>query len=298
LVGATGLSFSVKGRSDPSFIRGLALAEIGRTEEGISLIESGIDMWEKFGALFGLGRLYNCLGYCYGEIHQPERAWAFNLKGEQTARQLKEKHPLGRRQYAEVVAQSSVNLMENLFDQGCLDESWNRIRAFEEETRGQEFDMLRHRWESRMNYLAAQILLARDGLPRAEGLIRQNLEMTRRFHAKKREGGFLRLLGGVQMRRGAQEEALQSFNEAIAILQEVGNPRQLWQAHASLAAAYEQMGRPSEAKTQWGAAAYLIHKVANDLSDPELRGGFLQAAPIRAILSSDASERSQDGQDL
>jgi tetratricopeptide (TPR) repeat protein len=149
----------------------------------------------------------------------------------------------------------------------------------------QEYDSFRHRWESRMHYLAAQILLARGDLPQAESLSRENLEITRRLHAKKRQGGFLRLLGEVRMGRGAYDEALQSFNEAIVLLQEVGNPRQLWQAHASLASAHEQMGRWSEAQGQWGAAAQLIHKVANSLSDRELREGFLQAARIRAILS-------------
>jgi tetratricopeptide (TPR) repeat protein len=105
---------------------------------------------------------------------------------------------------------------------------------------------------------------------------------------KKREGGFLRLLGEIQMRRKESEEALRSFNDAIAILQEVGNPRQLWQAHASLASAYEQMGRSNEAKGQWDSAAELIHTVANGLSDRTLGEGFLQAGPIQAILSKAA----------
>ena len=151
--------------------------------------------------------------------------------------------------YAEMAAQGSVNLMESLFDQGRLEEAWDRMQSLKEESKSQEFDMFRHQWESRMHYLSAQILLARGDLAQAEPFIRQNLEIARRLHAKKREGGFLRLLGEVQMGRDVKEEALHNFKGAIALLQEVGNPRQLWQAHASLALAYEQMGRASEAKT-------------------------------------------------
>ena len=136
--------------------------------------------------------------------------------------------------------------------------------------------------------LSSGIIEGKDPLASYGPFIRQNLEIVRRLHAKKREGGFLRLLGEVQMRRGAKEEALQSFNEAISLLEEVGNPRQLWQAHASSASAYEQMGRGGEAKDQWGGAAELIRKVANGLSDRELRDGFLQAVPIQAILSKAA----------
>jgi hypothetical protein len=73
------------------------------------------------------------------------------------------------------------------------------------------------------------------------------------------------------------------------ILKEVGNPRQLWQAYASLASAYDKLGRESEAREQWGAAAEVIRKTAGGLSDRELREGFLSAKPIRDILAKAGS---------
>ena len=48
------------------------------------------------------------------------------------------------------------------------------------------------------------------------------------------------------------------------------------------------MGRGSEAKGQWGAAAELIRTVADGLSDRELQEGFLQAAVVQAVLSKAA----------
>ena len=36
---------------------------------------------------------------------------------------------------------------------------------------------------------------------------------------------------------------------------------------------------------QWGVAAIVIHKMANGLSDRQLREGFLGADPVREILS-------------
>jgi len=44
------------------------------------------------------------------------------------------------------------------------------------------------------------------------------------------------------------------------ILKEVGNPRQLWEAHASLASVYEKLRRESEARERWGAAVEVIQK--------------------------------------
>lgn len=116
-------------------------------------------------------------------------------------------------------------------------------------------------------------------------LIRGNLRKARQLHWKKREGGFLRLLGEIQTRRGESDNAISNLNASIDILKDVGNPRHLWQAHAALGSAFHAVGRPGEAREQWGAAGATIQNVANGLSDRELRQGFLNAEPIRHILS-------------
>ena len=95
----------------------------------------------------------------------------------------------------------------------------------------------------------------------------------------------MRLLGEAQMKRKESDNAMQSLSEAALILKEVGNPRQLWQAHASLASAFSKLRRESEAREQWGAAAEVIRKTAGGLSDRQLREGFLNAKPIREILA-------------
>jgi tetratricopeptide (TPR) repeat protein len=266
--------------------RGTALAEIGRVDEAIKIVRDGIAFCEQLGIFVRLGCLYNTLGYCYSEIHHAEIARELNLKGEEIAREMKGKYPMGRRQYAEMIAQSSVNVMENLFDQRETDAAWNRLKALDEEAKSEDFDMLRHRWESRMNYLAAQIHLQRNDLDQAEIVIQPGLEKARKEHHKKREASFLRLLGEISIKRGESDKAIENISEAIPILQEVGNPRQLWQAHASLASAYDKIGRSSEARDQWGAAAEVIGNVVNGLADRDLREGFLRAKPIRVILSN------------
>jgi Flp pilus assembly protein TadD len=91
------------------------------------------------------------------------------------------------------------------------------------------------------------------------------------------------------MKRNEFDHAISSINEAILILKEVGNPRQLWEAHASLASVYDKLRRRSEARDQWGAAAEVIQKIANGLSDRNLREGFLNAKPIRDILAKAGS---------
>jgi tetratricopeptide (TPR) repeat protein len=265
--------------------RAVALAEVGRIEDGIAVLEDIIGTSEKFGPFLPHASFFNSLGYCYSEIHQHKKAWRQNQKSENIASEFLEKYPMGRFQYAEMAAQARVNLMENLFDKGKIDDAWDRMESLKEESKSDDYDMVRYVWESRMNYLAAQILLQRNEIGQAEVLIGKNLERARTQGTKKREGGFLRLLGEVQIRRNESENAIENFNKAIVILKEVGNPRQLWQAHASLASAYDKIERSSEAKERWGVAAKVIRNTANGLFDRELRENFFQAEPIHEILS-------------
>jgi class 3 adenylate cyclase/tetratricopeptide (TPR) repeat protein len=278
-------TFSLPALPNVMYLRGIALAEIGRIEEGIAMMRAGVVIFEKSGAVHRLGCLNNSLGYCYSEIHQLADAWRLNLKGEEIARRQMKEYPLGRHLYAEILAQANVNLMENLFDQGKVDAAWDRMNSFKQESKSKDFDLHRHRWESRMNYLASQILLFRNELDRAKLLIEEEIKTSRTQHVKKREGCFLRLLGEKQMRRNESENAIASLTESTLILKEVGNFRQLWQSHASLASAYNKLGRHSEGREQWGTAAQIIQNTAISLSDQQLRRGFLTAEPILEILS-------------
>jgi len=278
--------FNLNQLSGLLYIRGLSLAEIGRIEEAFAVLKHGIDLCEKFGGPVHLGRLYNTLGYCYSEIHHPEEAWRWNLKSEEIARKLMEQYPMGRLIAGEIIAHANVNLMENLYDQGKTQEAWDLIKSFEEESKTSDYSRSRDRWEARLDFLTSLILLQRDKTDEADARIAKNLEISKREHTKKIEGRFLRLLGEAQMKRNDSDNAIRSLSDAILILKEVGNPRQLWETRASLAAAYDKLRRGSEAREQWGAAAEVIQRTAGGLSDRELREGFLSAKPIRDILAS------------
>jgi class 3 adenylate cyclase/tetratricopeptide (TPR) repeat protein len=281
--------FSLNQLSGLIFFRGLSLAEIGRIEDAFGTLKHGIDLCEKFGGVIHLGRLYNTLGYCYSEIHHPEESWKWNLKSEEIARKLIEQSPMTGLIAGEIVANADVNLMENLFDQGKAEEVWDRIKPFKEESKGPNYSRSQDRWQARLDFLTSLIHLQRNNIDEAKAIIIKNLEISRREHTKKIEGRFLRLLGEVQTKRKEFDNAISSMSEAILILKEVGNPRQLWETHVSLASAYDKLGRRSEARDQWGAAAEVIRGVANGLSDRQLREGFLNAKPIREILANAGS---------
>jgi tetratricopeptide (TPR) repeat protein len=285
MVEASQSMFYLDVASTGSYIRGLALAETGRIEEAMKILQYGIQTCESHGVAVHLGRLYNCLGYCFMEIQHFEKARELNLRSQELGRALIKGYPAGRSIAGELVAHAMVNLMENLFDLGDADAAWELMKSFEQEAKGDDFTRSRDRWGARLEALAAIILLDRNDAAQAELIVQRNLDMAKREHMKKYEGRFLRLLGEVQTRRGEFDQALASLSEAVRILGEVGNPRLLWQAHGSLASAYERRGRSSEAREQWGKAAEIIRRVDSGLADRQLGQGFLKARPVREILA-------------
>jgi class 3 adenylate cyclase/tetratricopeptide (TPR) repeat protein len=268
------------------FIRGLALGESGRIEEGISILKEGIEMCEKLGGNLHLGRLYNGLGYCYKEIYINDRAYLYNSRSEEIGRDLMEKFPSGRSTTGEIVAQAKVNMMENLFDKENLSDASDQIKLFSQESKDDNYDRARDRWEVRMEYLLAKIHLMEGEYDPAEKIILKNLKKTRKDHSKKMEGGFMRLLGEIKYRNKHIDGAIETLSESISILNKIGNPRTLWEAHAALAKIMQNAGKNSEARTNWNAAASIIKNVSQRLFDKQLREGFLQASPVREILSN------------
>ena len=189
-----------------------------------------------------------------------------------------------------MLAQSRINLLENYFDQNKLDEAWNGIQSFRVEAKGDDFKRFRHQWESRLNYLAVQILLIRNDTAQANTIIQENLKLVKDKLLKKRQGCFLRLAGELLVRRNEFENALNYLRESVHLLEDVGNPRQLWQAYASLASTFHRAGKSSEEHEYWGRTADLINKTADRLSDNELKSDFLNADPIKRILSNSSAK--------
>lgn len=169
-----------------------------------------------------------------------------------------------------------------------VEEAWDRIARFEEISADQAYDMLRHRWSTRMNDVKAAILLSRGDVGGAQALSERGLEVATRWGMKKYIGREERVLGQVMTVRGAHERAENHFRRALQQLEEVGNPKQLWITHAALAKLYHAMERFDREREHWHHACALVRSTADGLQDEHLRETFLAAAPVREILDSAA----------
>jgi len=160
------------------------------------------------------------------------------------------------------------------------------LKSFEEESRSDDYARARDWWEDRMNYLAVQILLHRNDLDEAERIIQEGLLEARKEHKRKREGCFLRMLGELNIKKNEIESAIDFLQQAVSILTEVANPRQLWQAHVSLARAFDGFGKHIESVEHWQKASRIVNKTAEGLEDKALRDNFISTTPIQEMFGN------------
>ena len=174
--------------------------------------------------------------------------------------------------------------MENKFEMGRIDDAWKHIIRLEEEIISPDFDYMRDRWSARMKNLKGVILLKRGDLDGAEEIVRQCFKVATKRQYKKYMGRAERLFGQILAERGAHDLSEAKLMQALAKLEEVGNPKQIWLTHTALARLYEKMNRSDLEQKQWQAAASIIKSTADDLEDKELQATFINADPVREIL--------------
>jgi class 3 adenylate cyclase/tetratricopeptide (TPR) repeat protein len=266
-----------------SFIHGMALTDAGRYHEAMVYLGQWIGVLERNEVFLNLGRCYNCMGWVHSELYDFDHACKLNTKALENAIYLR-KSPGILFSALEMQAQTEVNLMENEFEMGRIDEAWDHILRFEAQSAAANYDYIRVRWQTRMKDLKGSILLCRGDLDGAEEIARQNFEKSTARGYKKNFAKAERLWGQILSQRSAYDVAEAKLKAALSKLREIGNPKQIWMTQMALARMYAKMKRPDLEREQWQAAAAGIHATAAGLRDPKMQTLFVQAAPVREIL--------------
>ena len=141
--------------------------------------------------------IWNSLGWIYSELYDFKMVFRYNSRAVQNVLELR-KASSGM-MYSAGKNAGSIRSQSygKYFDMGKVDEAWEHIVRYEQESAGSEFDMLRDRWSSRLKFLKADILLGRGDLDAAEGLARECLEVGMQRGYKKYVGKARRLIGAV-----------------------------------------------------------------------------------------------------
>jgi tetratricopeptide (TPR) repeat protein len=262
--------------------RGWGLTEAGRYRAALEFQMQWVEIMEQNAIHLRLGPVPNSLAWTHSEIYDLEPAVDLNKRSLEPVLSLQE-NPGNLYWAKEMEAQAQVNLVENAFEMGQMDKAWEHIHRFEAVSVHSDYDDHRYKWTTRMKDLKGRSLLIRGDLEGAEQLAQECLGEAVKMGMKKYTGRAERLFGQILTSRGAHDLAETKLKSALANLEEVGNPKQLWITHTALARLYKQMNRPDLERQQWQAAAAVVRSTANGLDDQALREMFLAAAPVREI---------------
>ena len=281
----TQLGFNLGAASMISFTRAWALTDIGKYSEAIVFLNHWLDIAEQNALYLALGRIYNSFGWVLSETYSIDKAFDFNQKSLENAISL-QKSPALIISASEMIAMAEINIMENKFAMGNIDEAWNHIIRFEEVSKHPNYDIHRIRWSTRMKDLKGNILLGRGDLSGAETVAKQCVEAAAKRGIKKYVGKAERLLGKILTEREQFDQAEAWLQDAIERLEEVGNPKQIWMTLDALAELYKKIKRSDLEREQWQKATQIVTNTAEGLKDRDLQKTFISAPPIRKILNS------------
>jgi class 3 adenylate cyclase/tetratricopeptide (TPR) repeat protein len=262
----------------------LALGEAGRLQEAIELLQEGRATGLEVGELNSTPKVVNSLGWAFHELCIYEKALEFNTQALEMVGTVAFEELTHR---MEVVTMTKVNIAENHQMKGGLGEARRLLQSLYDETEPMEFIWNRARWKIRLLMVWAEIELAEDDLAAAQARLNEanSIEILNQAPYLKYQIRGGRLQGNIHAANGKYDDAEAELDQTLERAQHFGNPTQLWRTQQALGNLYARMDREADALDQYRAARDVVQGVADGLTDPELKEGFLNAGPIREVFA-------------
>ena len=266
------------------FQYGLALGEKGRLQEAIETLADGMNFGMTAGEMYATPKVINSLGWAYHELCLFDRAIHFNTLALDSIQTL-----LGPEttNLFEIESQTRINLGENYMAQGHFQKALDHLGSVYENIRNPAYFFVRVRWKPRCLLTLAEYWLMREDRTKAQAYLDEAMEdgVIDEFPFKKYQVRAGRLQGNIHAAQGKDKEAESELKKALKLAKELGNPTQLWRTAQALGNLYAGQGKAKQGAAQYKAALKVAQDMADGLTDPELKEGFLNAAPIREVFA-------------
>ena len=187
----------------------------------------------------------------------------------------------------EIESQARVNLAENYLMKGEWQQALEYYEMVYQNVRKPEYFFVRWRWKPRCLLGLAELWLYQENLTKAQAYLDEVIEhgWTHKFPYKKYQVRSGRLQGNIFAARGKFEEAQTVLQQTLKLAEQLGNPIQLWKTCQALGNLYLQQGKTKDAGSRFRDAIKIVQSIADDLTDPGLKEGFIQSEPIRQVFA-------------
>jgi tetratricopeptide (TPR) repeat protein len=258
-----------------------ARAGKGDYEAALAELDDTLATGERVGDGVTRMRIFNIVGWIYGDLGDSQRALEWNQRGVEASRAMAMPTP-------EVEMQSLLNVVENLICLGRLDEAGEYLREVEVVVRHPQPKQRWMHWRYSQRFLldSAELALERGDPTQATEYAQECLAMAERTLSRKHVAMARRLKGRALLIQREFEGAEAELTAALKLAEEVGNPPQLWKSHVALGDLRMSEGRSEEARQAYGNALAVIDQVAASLTDESLRATFLASAHVLRIRAT------------
>ena len=262
----------------------LALGEQGKYQAAIDLLLKGRDHGLAADSLYGLLKITNTLGWAYQEVCNFEKAIDCNLM---SITSTAEARGSSTSTLSEIDSFARLNLGDVYLTTGEVGRAREYFEAVFQNIGNVDFFLARTRWKPRCLLGLGELWLRLGDLDKAEAFLADMDAhgFTAQFPFKKHQIRAARLRAGILAARNETDAAIETLKTALGSARSYANPTQLWKTHVALGDLLAENGKESQARPYYAAARTVVESVADGLTDPTLKGGFLQASPIRAVLS-------------
>jgi hypothetical protein len=147
--------------------------------------------------------------------------------------------------------------------------------------------MARTRWKARCLIALGELWLTQGDMEKSEGFLAEldAQGFTEGFPFKKHQIRAARLKANLFFTKGEHAEGEAELKRALESAIALENPTEIWKTHYAMGSLYSGRGEGKQAKTHFHAAREVVQGIAEGLTDPQLKQGFLEAQPVRDIFT-------------
>ncbi len=248
------------------------------------MLQEGREFGIKAGERYATAKLTNSLGWAYHELCHFGKAIEYNNLALASIQGFLGPGTLN---LFEIESQTQINLGENYLMSEDLQKARKYLELVYENANKPEYYFVRSRWKPRCLLSLSELWLQMGDTDKSESFLTELFEhgWTDGFPYKKYQVRAWRLRGQILSAKGRFKKAEIELRRALSQAKELSNPTVLWHTHQALGNLLLKQDKREKARREFQAAVNVVQGIAEDLTDVELKEGYLQSEPVQRLVS-------------
>jgi class 3 adenylate cyclase len=266
------------------FMYAIAMGEQGHYQAAVEILEAGRRHGLKAGDQYSTPKVTNTLGWAHHELCRFDKAIEYNTLALDSIQEL-----LGPEtsNLFEIESHTRINLGENYLMKGNFKKALEHLDLVYANSLKPEYFFNLWRYKPRCLLGLGELWLQKGDLSKAQFYKDEVTDhgWTTKFPYKKYQVRSGRLQGNIYAAQGKFDEAEAELQQTLKLARKVGNPTQIWKTHQALSNLYHKQSKRDQASTECLNALKIVQGIAEKLTDPELKEGFLESETIREVFA-------------